>query len=144
MNFTEKKLTLTDVLYISELNRNLLSIEAVSRHRVTVEFRLKSILFKHNESVVATVNQHSSVYIVKSLSRKVAFKIQVYQNLIISLTLSVTVEGDLLALKLTLKLNRAVLSHVVNNLTTSYTMENLEHTLRNLSSLTQTQSNYLK
>ena len=74
INFIEKKLTLTDVLYISELNKNLLLIKAVSRYRVTVEFKLKSILFKHNESVIATVNQHSSVYIVRSLSEKVAFK----------------------------------------------------------------------
>ena len=61
VNFVEKKLILTDVLYISELNENLLSIETVSRHKVTVKFELKSVLFKHNESVVATTNQHSSV-----------------------------------------------------------------------------------
>ena len=71
MNFVEKKLTLTDVFYISELNENLLLIEAVSRHRVTVKFELKSILFKHNRSIVATTNQHSLIYIVRSLSRKV-------------------------------------------------------------------------
>ena len=132
------------VLYVSKLNENLLLIEAASRYRVTVEFRLKSVLFKHNESVVATVNQHSSVYIIRSLSEKVAFKVQVYQNLTTSLALSVTVEKDLSALKLTLKLDRAVLSHVVNNSTTSYTTESLEHTLKSSNSLTQTQSDYLK
>ena len=138
INFTEKKLTLTDILYIFKLNRNLLLIKAVSRHRVTVKFKLKSVLFKHNESVIAIINQHSSVYIVKSLSEKVIFKIQVYQNLTMSLTLSVTAEGDLSVSDLTLKLNKALSDYVVNNSATSYTIESLEHTSKNFNSLTQT------
>ena len=123
MNFAEKKLTLTDVLCIFKLNRNLLLIKAVSRHRVTVKFRLKSVLFKHNRSVIATANQHSSVYIIRSLSRKVIFKIQIYQNLTTSLTLSVTAEEDLSVLKPALKLNRALSDYIVSNSITSYANE---------------------
>ena len=144
VNFTEKKLTLTDVLYIFKLNGNLLLIEAVSRHEVTVKFRLKSVLFKHNESVSITANQYSSVYIVRSLSEKVTFKIQIYQNSTISLTLSVIAERDLSALKLTLELDRAVLSYVIDNSITSYAIESLEHMFKNFNSLTLTQFNYLK
>ena len=144
LNFVEKKLTLTDVFYIFKLNRNLLLIEAVSRHRVTVKFRLKSVLFKHNRSVIATANQYSSVYIVRSLSRKVTFKVQVYQNSTTSLTLPVTVERDSLALKLTLKLNKAVLNYVINNFITFYTMKGLKYILKNSNSLTQAQTDYLK
>ena len=36
--FNEKKLTLNEVLYVSKLNENLLSIRAVSSHRITVKF----------------------------------------------------------------------------------------------------------
>ena len=144
VNFAEKKLTLTDVLYVSKLNKNLLSIKAVSRHRVTVEFRLKSMLFKHNESVVTTANQHSSVYIVRSLSEKVAFKVQIYQDLTTSLTLSVTAGGDSLASELTSQLNRAVSDYVISSFITSYTTEGLKHTSKNSNSLTKAQSNYLK
>ena len=137
VNFIEKKLTLTDVLYISKLNESLLLIEAVSRHEVTVKFRLKSVLFKHNRSVIATANQYSSVYIIRSLSKKVTFKVQAYQNLTISLTLSVTAERDSSASELISELDRAVLSHVVNNSATSYAIEDLGHTLKNSNSLTQ-------
>ena len=144
VNFAEKKLTLIDVLYIFKLNKNLLLIEAVSRHRVTVKFKLKSVLFKHNRSVIATANQYSSVYIVRSLSEKVTFKIQIYQNLTTSLTLSVTAEGDSSVLKLISELDRAVLSYVVSISTTFYATEGLEHTFKNSYSSTQTQSNYLK
>ena len=144
VNFIEKKLTLTDVLYIFKLNRNLLLIKAVSRHKVTVKFKLKSILFKHNKSVIATVNQYSSVYIIKSLSEKLVFKIQTYLNLITSLALSMTVEGDLSALKLTSELNRALSDYIVNNSATSYTIKSLKHISKNSNSLTQTQFNYLK
>ena len=144
VNFAEKKLTLTDVLYIPELNRNLLSIEAVSRHRVTVKFELKSVLFKYNESVIVIINQYSSVYIVRSLSGKVAFKVQAYQNSTISLTLSATAGGDSSALKLTSELDRAVLSHVIDNSVISYATEGLKHLFKNSNSLTQTQFNYLK
>ena len=136
INFTEKKLTLIDVLYVSKLNENLLLIEAVSRHRVTVKLELKSILFKHNRSVIVTANQCSLIYIVRSLSRKVAFKVQIYQNLTISLTLSVTAEGDSSALKLTLKLNRALSDYLINNSATSYIIEGLKYTLKNSNSLT--------
>ena len=36
--FDEKKLIFSEVLYVLKLNRNLLSIETVSSHRITVEF----------------------------------------------------------------------------------------------------------
>ena len=36
--FEEEKLTLNEVLYVSKLDRNLLSIRAVSSHRITVKF----------------------------------------------------------------------------------------------------------
>ena len=76
--FKEEKLTLNEVLYVSELNRNLLSIKAVSSHRITVKFQTRNVFFKHNESVIATAKCHSSVYILKSLNREVIFKVQIY------------------------------------------------------------------
>ena len=72
------------------------------------------------------------------------FKIQVYQNLTTSLTLSVTVRRDLSASELTLKLDKTVLSYVISNFITSYTMKGLKHTPENSNSLTQAQSDYLK
>ena len=53
--FEEEKLTLNEVLYVSELDRNLLSIKAVSSHTITVKFQTRNLLFKHNKSVVVTV-----------------------------------------------------------------------------------------
>ena len=53
--FNRKKLTLNEVLYVSELNKNLLLIEAVSSHKITVKFQTENVFFKHNENVIATV-----------------------------------------------------------------------------------------
>ena len=144
VDFAGKKLTLTDVLYVPELNGNLLLIGAASRHGVTVKFGLKSVLFKHNGSVVATANQHSSVYIFRSLSGKVAFKVQAYQNLTMSLALPATAGGDPSASGLAPELDGAVSSHVVGNPATPYATEGLGHTPKNPDSSTQAQSDYLK
>ena len=50
----KKRLTLSDVLYVSELNKNLLLIEAVSNHSITVKFQIEKIIFRYNESVITT------------------------------------------------------------------------------------------
>ena len=51
-----EKLTLNDILYMLELNRNLLLIETVSSHNITVKFLNKKTVFQYNERVIATVN----------------------------------------------------------------------------------------
>ena len=76
--FKEEKLTLNEVLYVSELNKNLLLIKAISSHRITVKFHIRNVLFKHNKSVVVTAKPHSSIYILKSLNREMTFKVQIY------------------------------------------------------------------
>ena len=103
-----KRLTLSDVLYVSELNRNLLLIEAVSSHSITVKFWDKIAVFRYNKSVIATAIWFSSVYILKSSNRKVTFKVQIYQKLINDHTASVTAEEALFMSDISLKCVRAV------------------------------------
>ena len=66
-------LTLNDVLYVPELDGNLLSIGAAKRHGITVEFGLESVLFKQSGTVVGAAIQHGSVYIIKSTVGNVAY-----------------------------------------------------------------------
>ena len=145
--FKEEKLTLNEVLYVLRLDRNLLSIRAVSSHRITVKFWVRDVFFKHNKSIVAITKCHSSVYILKSLNREVTFKVQIYWHVFSELTASVTAERALSMSKLALKSVRAVLKYeraLVNN---SMTRENFTSiTLRseNPHFLTQTQTDYQK
>ena len=101
--FGGKTLTLKNIFYVSELDRNLLLIGAASKNGVTVEFRLKRVLFKHQGNVITTVNQHSSVYILKLTNGKVAFKVQTYQKLMSSMAAPVTAGGAPPILELTLE-----------------------------------------
>ena len=145
--FKEEKLTLNEVLYVSELDRNLLSIRAVSSHRITVKFWARDVLFKHNESIVATVKCHSSVYVLKSLNREVIFKVQIYWCVFSELTASATAERALSISELVSKSVRAVLKYEEVSVNDSMTRENFTSiTLRseNPHFLTQTQTDYQK
>ena len=107
----EKRLTLSDVLYMSELNRNLLSIEAVSSHGITMKFWDKEAVFEYKESVIATVKHHSSAYILKLLNRKVTFRVQTYSTLTNKLTALTTAKRALPMLELISESVRAVTEH---------------------------------
>ena len=91
--FGGKTLTLKDVLYVPELDGNLLLLGAASKNGVTVEFELERVLFKHQGNVIATANQHSSVYILKLTNGKVAFKVQTYQKSMSSMAAPATAGG---------------------------------------------------
>ena len=143
--FKEEKLTLNKVLYVLRLDRNLLLIKTVSSHRITVKFWARNVLCKHNESVVATVKYHSSVYILKSLNREVIFEVQIYWCVFNKLTASVTAERALPMSELVSELVRVVLkiSEVNDSALVRAVSEN-NKVVVNDSALTQTQSNYQK
>ena len=127
--------------YVSKLDRNLLSIEAVSSHRITVKFWTRNVLFKHNESVVATAKCHSSVYILKSLNREIIFKVQIHWCAFIELTASVTTEKALPILKLVSESVRAVSEYeraLVNDSMMREDFTSITLRLKNSDFLTQT------
>lgn len=43
--YNDKVLTLTDILFVLKLNRNLLSIKAASKNSITVKFKFINIVF---------------------------------------------------------------------------------------------------
>ena len=88
----EKKLTiLKNVLYVSELNFNLLFIEAAQNYHITVKFSLKKIEFKYHKVIIATVIKIDSVYVVRLSDRKTVFKTQRHKKSVTYLIISVTV-----------------------------------------------------
>ena len=144
----EERLTLSEILYVLRLNRNLLSIEAVSNHSIAVKFWDEKAVFKHNKSIIAIIRWHSLIYILQSTNRKITFKVQIYQKSVNDLTASMTAERALSMLKLTLKSVRAVLKQeraslnnsVKNEVFISITSEYSE----NSDFSTQTQTEYQK
>ena len=91
--FGEKLTILKNVLYVPELDSNLLSIGAAQNHHVTVKFSLKKIEFKYHEVIIVTAMKIDSVYVIRSSDRKTVFKIQSHKKLITCLIVSVTVQG---------------------------------------------------
>ena len=91
--FEGKTLALTNVLFVPELDGNLLLIGAASKHGITVEFGLTNVAFKHNGSVIATAKQHGSVYVIELTNGKAAFKAQVSKKPTRSLAAPATAEG---------------------------------------------------
>ena len=142
-----KRLTLSDVLYMSELNRNLLSIEAVSSHDITVKFQNKEAVFEHKESVIATAKCHDSVYILKSLNRKVTFRVQTYSTLTNELTALTTAERASPMLELTSESVRAVTEYErvsVNDSAVRGDFTSIFLILKNSDFLTKAQTEYQK
>ena len=92
--FGGKLTILKNVLYVPELDSNLLSIGAAQNHHVTVKFSLKKIEFKHHEVTIATAMKIGSVYVVRSNDRKTAFKAQSHKKLATHLVISVTVQRE--------------------------------------------------
>ena len=111
-----ERLTLSEILYVLRLDRNLLLIEAVSSHSIAVKFQNEKAVFRHNESVIAMTRWHSLIYILQSTNRKMTFKVQIYQKTVNDLTASVTTEGASPMLELTLKSVRADLKQVRDSL----------------------------
>ena len=91
--FGGKLTILKNVLYVPELDSNLLSIGAAQNHHVTVKFSLKKIEFKHHEVTIATAMKIDSVYVVRSSDGKTAFKAQSHKKSATCLVISVTAQG---------------------------------------------------
>ena len=143
--FKGKTLTLIDILFVSELDGNLLSIEAVSKHSITVKFELINIVFKHNGVIVATANQHGSVYVIESTNRKAVFKVQVSEKSMKSLAAPATAEGGVPILELTSELVRAVSEKVGDPFKTASAEEVLGPDTPEISKLlNQPQTDYWK
>ena len=140
-----KTLNLTDVLFVLELDGNLLSIGAASKHGITVEFGLVNVVFKHNGAVVATANQHGLVYIVELTNRKAALKVLASGKSAKSLATPATAGGTPPMLGQLPESTGAVPEAVGASLKTpaaegGITPESLE----NLNSLAQAQTDYAK
>ena len=143
-----KRLTLSDILYMSKLNENLLLIEAVSSHDITVKFWDKEAVFEHKESVIAMTKHHSSAYILKSLNEKVIFKVLIYSMSVNKLTVSATVKEAQFTLNLVMKSVRVVTEYVKALLHASVKKGNFtfisSESSRNSDSTTQAQTDYQK
>ena len=140
-----KKLTiLKNVLYVSELNSNLLSIEAAQNHHVTVKFSLKKIEFKYHEVTIATVMKIDSVYVVRSSDRKTAFKAQSHEKSVTHLITSVTVQGEFPDSELASELVSAGKESLEEKSETSESEMLLEHKTPEKPAIPQSQTEFQK
>ena len=142
--FGEKLTILKNVLYVSELNFNLLFIEAAQNHYITVKFDLKKIEFKYHEVIIVTVMKIDSVYVIRSSDRKTAFKTQSHKKLVTYLIISVTVQREFSDSELAPELVSADKESVREKFRASENEILLEHKISEKSAISQSQTEFQK